>query len=80
MLVLRVSCLTQPSSQLNKIYKRKRTNYNKVVSINLTSSQRVLQLASTFRYDNFSFEHERWRFVCGLQGTHALTVSCLTFA
>ena len=38
-LVLRVSCLTQSFSQLNKIYKRKRKNYNIVVSINLKSSQ-----------------------------------------
>ena len=39
MLVLRVSCLTQSFSQLNKIYKRQRKDHNLVVSINLTSSE-----------------------------------------
>ena len=38
MLVLKVLYLTQSFSQLNKIYKHQRKNYNIVVSINLMSS------------------------------------------
>ena len=100
MLVLRVSCITQSFSWLNKIYKRWRKDYNIVVSINPTSF--VSYLAGAYfnwcrHFDtisfllfnkfcslyaaisNFSFKHSRQRFVCGLYGTHFLTISHLIF-
>ena len=93
-MLLRVSCLTQSFSQLNKIYKRKQKNYNLVVSINLTLSKSFVSFLAgayfswcrhfdtvlfllfnrlCFLYatiSNFSFEHSRQRFVCGLYGTY----------
>ena len=51
MLVLRVSCLMQFFSQLNKIYKHKRENYNIVVSINLASSQSIVSYIASAHFN-----------------------------
>ena len=51
MLVLRVSCLMQFFSQLNKIYKRKRENYNILVSINLASSQSIVSYIASAHFN-----------------------------
>ena len=101
-LMLRVSCLTQSFSQLNKIYKRSRKNYNILTSINLRSSQSFVSYLARAYFNcsrqihtisfllfnrfcslyaaisNFSLKHSRQRFVCGLYGTHFVTISHLT--